>query len=118
MELFTHCPSCHNTCAGEVAYVQGTFIAVRQHCSHCEHQRQWTSQPRIKDTPAGNVLLSAAILFSGATPGKVIRMLSHMKVACFTDRTLITDRHNQISKFVGKQFPAIEHRYDVRMAYF
>ena len=87
MELFTHCPSCHNTCAGEVAYVQGTFIAVRQHCSHCEHQRQWTSQPHIKDTPAGNVLLSAAILFSGATPGKVIRMLSHMKVACFTDRT-------------------------------
>ena len=27
--------------------------------------------------------------------------------------TLITDRHSQISKFVGKQFPAIEHRYDV-----
>ena len=48
-----------------------TFIAVRQHCSHCEHQRQWTSQPRIKDTPAGNALLSAAILFSGATPGKL-----------------------------------------------
>ena len=87
MELSTHCPSCHNTCAGEVAYVQGIFIPVRQHCSHCEHQRQWTSQPRIKDTPAGNVLLSAAILFSGATPGKVIRMLSHMKVACFTNRT-------------------------------
>ena len=87
MELFTHCPSCHNACAGEVGYVQGTFIAVRQHCSHCEYQRQWTSQPRIRDTPAGNVLLSAAILFSGATPGKVLRMLSHLKVACFTDRT-------------------------------
>ena len=27
--------------------------------------------------------------------------------------TLITDRHSQISKFVVKQYPAIEHRYDV-----
>ena len=26
---------------------------------------------------------------------------------------LITDRHSQIRKFVGKQFPAIENRYDV-----
>ena len=85
LELFTHCPSCHNVCAGEVAYVQGIFI--EQQCSHCEHQRQWTSQPHIKDIPAGNILLSAAILFSGATLGKVLRMLNHMKVACFTDRT-------------------------------
>ena len=38
LELFTHCPSCHNVCAGEVAYVQGTFIAVKQQCSHCEHK--------------------------------------------------------------------------------
>ena len=68
MELFIHCPSCHNTCPGKIAYVQGKFIAVRQHCSHCEHQRQRTSQPRIKDTPAGNVLLSAAILFQSVFP--------------------------------------------------
>ena len=60
----------------KLTYVQGTFITVRQHCSHCEDQGQLTSQPQIKDTPAGNVLLSAAILFSGATPGKVIRMFS------------------------------------------
>ena len=27
--------------------------------------------------------------------------------------TLITDRHSQISKFVNKKHPSIEHRYDV-----
>lgn len=26
---------------------------------------------------------------------------------------LITDRHNQICKFVSKKHPSIEHRYDV-----
>ena len=87
MELFTHCSVCHNTCTGEVAYKIGTFISVKQHCSHCEHKRLWSSQPRIKDTPAGNILLSAAILFSGATLRKILRVLSHMKVACFTERT-------------------------------
>ena len=45
------------------------------------------SQPFIKDVPGGNILLSGAILFSGATPGKVLRMLNHMQVACISDRT-------------------------------
>lgn len=65
----------------------GTFIAVQQLCSLCGHKRVWTSQPRIKDTPAGNILLSASILYSGATPGKVLRLMSHMRVACISNRT-------------------------------
>ena len=87
MELFKQCTSCYNECIGEVAYQKGTFVAVKQLCSHCGQQRVWTNQPHIKDTPAGNILLSAAILFSGATPGKILRMLSHTKVACISDRT-------------------------------
>ena len=46
----------------------------------------WASQPHIKDTPAGNILLSAAILYSGETATKVLRVLSHMNIACITDR--------------------------------
>ena len=81
------CISCHNSCSGDIAYQKGTCIAVRQLCSHCGHKRVWTSQPFIRDMPAGNILLSAAILFSGATPGKVLRLLNHMQVACISDRT-------------------------------
>ena len=51
-----------------------------------EHQRLWSSQPCIKDTPAGNILLLAAILSSGATLQKILRVLNYM-VACFTERT-------------------------------
>ena len=74
-------------CIGKVTYQMGTFIAVQQLCSQCGHKRVWTSQPRIKNTPAGNILLSASILYSGATPGKVLRLLSHMRVACISPRT-------------------------------
>ena len=81
------CNSCHNSCIGEIAYQKGTCIAIRQLCSHCGYKRVWMSQPSIRDIPAGNILLSAAILFSGATPGKVLRMLNHMQVACISDRT-------------------------------
>ena len=87
LELFISCKSCHNSCSGEVAYQKGTCIAIRQLCYHCGHKRVWMSQPFIKDVPAGNILLSGAILFSGATPGKVLRMLNHMQVACISDRT-------------------------------
>lgn len=96
LQLFTHCTSCHNECHGKVAYRKGTFIAIHQSCSQCGHKRSWTSQPRIKDTPAGNILLSASILFSGATPGKVLRMMSHMQVACISDRTFYLHQHRYL----------------------
>lgn len=47
----------------------------------------WHSQPFIKDQPAGNILLSAATLFSGSTPTKVLHFLKCLQVATFTDRT-------------------------------
>lgn len=87
LELFKQCTSCHNECIGEVAYQKGTFVAIKQLCSHCGYKRLWTSQPRIKDTPAGNILLSAAILFSGANPGKIFHLLGHMRIASISDRT-------------------------------
>ena len=39
----------------------------------------------IRDTPAGNVLLSAAILFSGTTPREILRLLNQIRVACICD---------------------------------
>jgi len=39
------------------------------------------------DTPAGNILLSASILYSNATTGKVLGMMTHMRVACNSNQT-------------------------------
>jgi len=36
---------------------------------------KWDSQPVINDVPAGNILLSAAILFSGSLPSKTLQVL-------------------------------------------
>jgi len=87
LSLFTACKSYHQYCDAEVAKQMGTFIRVRQHWSHCGHEWAWNSQPFIKDTSAGNILLSAAISFSGCTPRKVLHFLNCLQVACITDRT-------------------------------
>ncbi|XP_065920854.1 THAP domain-containing protein 5-like isoform X2 [Dysidea avara] len=87
LSLFTACRSCHQLCDGEVANLKGTFISIRQSCHHCGYTWVWNSQPFIRDTPAANILLSAAILFSGSTPGKIFHFLGCLRVACTTDRT-------------------------------
>ena len=61
-------------------------IEGQQHCDKCGIPAQkrlkpdsyiwvWNSNPFIRDTPAANILLSAAILFSGSTPGKIFYFL-------------------------------------------
>ena len=87
LSLFTACRSCHQLCTPQVVNQIGTYITIKQTCDHCGNTWTWHSQPFIKDQPAGNILLSAAILFSGSTPSKVFRFLKFLQVACFTDRT-------------------------------
>ena len=41
------------------------------------------------------------------------RALDFLGTNSFEVGTLITDRHKQINKFLSKQYPNIEHRYDV-----
>ena len=65
----------------------GSFICVKQECCHCDHTYTWKSQPFVKDTPAANLLMSAAITFSGSTPGKVLLVLKHLNMASIKERT-------------------------------
>ena len=68
----------------------GSYICVKQECCHCGHTWNWKNQPLVKDTPAGNLLLSAAILFSGSTPAKTLRMLSVLNMASIKEKTFFT----------------------------
>jgi len=87
LSLFTQCRSCHLSYIGRISDTRGTCVAVTQDCSHCGNRWTRRSQPFIRDTPAGNLLLSASILFSGAIPTKVFHPLDHLNMACIKDRT-------------------------------
>jgi len=63
MQLFEVCRKCAQPAACHITSVTGTLIQVKQDCPHCKNSWTWDSQPFVRDVPAGNLNMSAAILF-------------------------------------------------------
>ena len=53
----------------------------------CNATQVWNSQPFIANVPAGNILLSASILFTGALPTKALRVFRHLNCATISPKT-------------------------------
>ena len=88
MELLASCSRCLAPCTLSTTVI-GTFLSVKQLCTSCGHLRTWNSQPCIGKgaLPAGNLLLSASILYAGASPTQVLRVLEFLSVPTITQRT-------------------------------
>ena len=82
VSLFSRfCFNCKSTSPGVTVKQSGTMSTVTQSCDSCGKQYQWRNQPFILGRyPAGNILLSFAILMSGVSISKVLLMLKHMGV--------------------------------------
>ena len=62
------------------------------------------NQPLVKDTPALSILLSAAILFSGSTPGKAFLVLKFLMWPVPKNDVFMTNRRNNCSlPYVGAE---------------
>ena len=88
--LFNVCPSRNNpdplvevTRIGTMAKV--ATICTNQSCNKKQHT--WNSQPDMSGTkiPAGNFLLSFAILISGGFASKVFLLFKHMGLSCIQE---------------------------------
>ncbi|KAG1926991.1 uncharacterized protein LOC120480138 isoform X3 [Pimephales promelas] len=66
LSLFESCPVCSRAC-DVCPRRRGTFISIAQLCASCGFSRRWRSQPVIGSSPAGDLQLSAAVYFSGAS---------------------------------------------------
>jgi hypothetical protein len=88
LQLFLICHACFSVgCSAAVSAVIGTMVIIRQKCDLCGETTSWNSQPYIRAIPAGNLLLSPAILFAGALPRKTLRVFEVMKLAVFQPST-------------------------------
>lgn len=67
----------------------GTMVIVYQHCFYCgENAFVWRSQPLLLGKyPAGNILLSFAILMAGASVSKIFLVFKHMKLCMYNIRS-------------------------------
>ena len=78
-------------CAGETTYrmteVWGTYVKFEIRCPSCLHSRTWETFPKVGYSFSMNVILSGAILFTGASSAKTLRVLAEAGIYVPCDRT-------------------------------
>ncbi|CAN7976595.1 unnamed protein product [Ixodes persulcatus] len=80
-ELLDRCLVCGSThCEVELSFV-GTMVLAQLTCPEF-HVRVWRSQPVLCRKPMGNISVCSAILFTGSSPTKVLRLFSLMGIQC------------------------------------
>ena len=92
----------------QVSMVQnGTMVTVRQKCAKCIKGYVWTSQRMMPHGkyPAGNVLLSLAVLMAGASISKILLVFRHMGLVCYSARTFFKHQRSFL-------FPAVIHHWE------
>ena len=87
--LLQHCASCAASQCVNTVKRWGTSLRVMQSCTSCGYKRTWQSQPMLGRQPAGNLHLSASILFVGGSPTQFFRALKTFSCASITERIYI-----------------------------
>ena len=93
MLLFSISFMCRSTYISIEKFTRGSFLCIRQICSHRSNTYVWESQPYVGKIPAGNIMISAAILYTGLLPAKALRVFSSLNCATFTKKTFF--RHQK-----------------------
>lgn len=89
MEVFQHCPGCQIEFVAEVKKIFGTAVSIYQKCTGCGVERLWNSQPNVRHTPVGNLMLSASLLFSGSSISKTLLFLHHLGIPTILYQTYL-----------------------------
>ncbi|XP_056613533.1 uncharacterized protein LOC130429144 [Triplophysa dalaica] len=104
-ELFDTCPICKTKCHVHFRRM-GTYVSYTQLCPKCSYYRKWESQPVIGSTPVGNLLVSAAICFNGASYFKFKKICNSMQLRIIHYDSFRRHTRNYLE-------PAIVHKWNV-----
>ena len=86
--LFQHCHVCFSANPALSVTQTGTMMTIQSSCSLCLNTFIWQSQPYLLGKfPAGNLLLSFAILCAGASVNKVLLVFRHMGMLIYSPPT-------------------------------
>ena len=84
LSLFQWCHSCGLEVELKTSTV-GTMLVVEGMCPD-GHILHWQSQPTVNRTPAGNLLLAAAILLCGLTFTSIANLADVLNLAMFCEK--------------------------------
>lgn len=88
----------------------GTMVTVMQQCCKCKGFF-WNSQSYMPHGkyPAGNILLSLAVLMAGASVSKVLLLFPHLGLCCYSSRTFFSHQRSFI-------FPTVIRHWELYRA--
>ncbi|KAH7940575.1 hypothetical protein HPB49_002125 [Dermacentor silvarum] len=110
-ELLTTCKVCGQAVGDISSKVVGTLLIVEGMCDK-EHMLQWRSQPLVRGSGAGNILLAAGVLFSGCAVAATLRCLNSIGVETITERTFYNYQRAYLLPAINELF----HRKQAEMA--
>ena len=84
-------------------WTTGSMVTFKMECIE-GHDNTWKSQPMVQGVPVGNILLAAAILFTGLTYARIAAFAAALKLAIFSKSTFY---HIQKSKL----FPVVQEAW-------
>ena len=87
-ELLKHCPCSSAVVTESSSSTSGSLLKVKLSC-HNGHVTQWNSQPLVNKTPAGNLLLASAIVFTGNTFTPVKNFAEYFGLELIKESTLL-----------------------------
>ena len=86
--LFQYCHICFTPNPEVMSSQTGTLLTIETKCSKCKEIFIWKSQPFLLGKfPAGNLLLSFAVLCAGASIKKVLLVFRHMGILVYNEPT-------------------------------
>ncbi|KAJ8250976.1 hypothetical protein GJAV_G00215770 [Gymnothorax javanicus] len=84
----------------------GSQLKVVATCRDCGYLREWQSQPKIGNVMAGNLLLSAAILFGGGSPTKILRVCQHMNLKAISMSAFLEHQRDYLQPAIIRVYTA------------
>lgn len=81
----------------------GTLVVIKTTCPG-DHNLTWYSQPLVGKAPAGNLLLSAAIVFSGSTFATFSNIATLINLSIFSERLFYRIQQNRIFPLVNAYY--------------
>lgn len=104
--LFELCSKCFQKNSVTNVHFKGTLLTVKTLCKN-RHAWEWRSQPRLNGTGVGNILLSAAILYSGNTFGRITELLQMINVVHFSRTYFFTIQKSVLFPTVNKFYKSV-----------
>ncbi|KAM7291272.1 uncharacterized protein ISCGN_027845 [Ixodes scapularis] len=84
-QLFKVCKTCYRPCKVSTS-TNTTLLTVHTLCP-AGHSHRWDSMPSIKGRALGTLLLSGAILFTGSSPTKTLRLFELINLQGMCEKT-------------------------------